>query len=164
MLKLHLGCGNNKMGGYVNIDLHSPVADVQHDLTQPLPYGDNSIDEITSIHLIEHFTRAEWQRIKKDWVRVLKVGGLMIIECPNFERCVKHFLDAPTIERSFWMLTIYGGQEAYGEGQLHKNGFTVERLISDLESEGMKIAKVKHKWDNIFNPDGFNIFLRAVKK
>lgn len=165
-LKLHLGCGKNYLQGYVNIDLHSRIADIQHDLTTPLPYQDNSIDEIISIHLIEHFTRMEWQRTISDWTRVLKRGGgRLIIECPDFDRCVHRFFAASDKERwGFWMLTIFGGQEPYGEGQLHKNGFTVEKLKKDLENEGFAITKIAHKRDETFDDEGFNIHMQAVRK
>ena len=57
-LKLHLGCGTNKLEGWVNVD---SVADCQpdlvHDVSQPLPYQNESVDEILAEDLLEHFGR-----------------------------------------------------------------------------------------------------------
>jgi len=60
-MKLHLGYGSNYLDGYVNIDLPPQGqtvmcarADVYTDI-RTLTYPDNSIDEIRSHHLLEHF-------------------------------------------------------------------------------------------------------------
>lgn len=143
-IKLNLGGGGIKKEGYINIDLYYPEANLKHDLRNPLPFSDNSIDEIYASHIIEHFTRKEWQIIKKDWFRVLKPEGKIEIICPDLEECMKYFLENKDKKRwEWWILTIYGGQEEYGEGQEHKNGFTLDKLISDLEEEGFKILEAQ---------------------
>lgn len=164
LLKLNLGSGNRPLRGYINIDLHSPLSNVCFNLTNKLPFSDNSIDEIYARHLIEHFTRLEWQAVKKDWYRVLKPGGLLIIECPDIERCVKRFLDNSEGRRwSYWIMTIYGGQDLFGPGHVHKNGFNLEKLSSDLEEEGFKVLEYSWLYDETPNPDGFNLHLKSIK-
>jgi predicted SAM-dependent methyltransferase len=62
--KLHLGCGQRHLEGYINIDFpaseHSvqdkSVADIQADITQ-LSYPASSIDEVRLHHVFEHFPR-----------------------------------------------------------------------------------------------------------
>ena len=55
-MKLHLGCGNKKMQGWVNIDSVKAVdPDLVHDLRQPFPYADQSVSEILAEDLLEHF-------------------------------------------------------------------------------------------------------------
>ena len=60
-MKLHLGCGGTYLEGYVNIDyltteqtIMNVKADIYQDITT-LEYDDNSIDEIRSHHMFEHF-------------------------------------------------------------------------------------------------------------
>jgi len=65
MLKLNLGSGPEKKEGYVNVDVMDG-ADLVHDLTNPLPYPSESVDEIFASHIIEHFSPYEWPAIKKD--------------------------------------------------------------------------------------------------
>jgi SAM-dependent methyltransferase len=57
--KLHLGCGNEIMKDWINLDMQSlPGVDIIADLDQcattPIPLEDSSIDEILANHLIEH--------------------------------------------------------------------------------------------------------------
>lgn len=55
-MKLHLGCGNDYKEGYINIDASKEVnPDVVWDLENtPLPFRDNSMDEILANHVLEH--------------------------------------------------------------------------------------------------------------
>lgn len=83
MLKLHIGCGNIRLDGWVNVDLESEVADLKHDLREPFPYGDNSVDFIYSEHFIEHLTAQEGLKLLKEIYRVLKPCGVVRIATPN---------------------------------------------------------------------------------
>lgn len=59
-MKLNLGCGRNPIDDYVNLDRQDlPGVDVVHDLESfPLPFDDDTFDEIVGIDLIEHITDA----------------------------------------------------------------------------------------------------------
>lgn len=131
-MKLHLGCGGDLKEGYVNIDAQLPC-DLKHDFRNPLPYEDASIDEIWANGVIQHFSKEEWKFIKKDWVRVLKKGGKMHICCWNFPWVLRMFLLHPN--EPYALQRIYGGQD--GEFDYFKNGFTYERLCTELKEEGM---------------------------
>lgn len=139
---LNLGCGNKLKSStgditWVNIDL-SPSADLQHDLCLPLPFDMNSIDFILASHIVEHFTPYEWAAIKKDWYRVLRVGGRLEVRVPDLEVACKEFLAG---NRYFGMVSahgmIYGSQEVIG--QMHHQGFDKAKLQEDLRQEGFKV-------------------------
>jgi predicted SAM-dependent methyltransferase len=57
--KLNLGCGDKILPGYVNVDVAASRCglkpDVLCDLHRLTPFEDNTVDEILSVHVVEHF-------------------------------------------------------------------------------------------------------------
>ena len=49
-----------------------------------LPFDTDSFDTVYSSHLLEDFK--DWEPILKEWVRVLKPGGKLVILVPDHER------------------------------------------------------------------------------
>ena len=85
-MKLNLGCGYNKLEGYVNVDNDENCKpDVLTDLEAPLPFEDNSVDEIVLNHVLEHLgqTTKVYFSVWKELYRVLKDGGLIHITVPH---------------------------------------------------------------------------------
>jgi SAM-dependent methyltransferase len=119
MTKLHIGCGEKYLEGYINIDFpqseHSVIkikADVYKDI-RLLSYDDNSVDEIRSHHLFEHFERADAIALLIKWRRWLKPGGKLIIETPDFYNCAVAYTFALTQKRRMELgRHMMGSQEA----------------------------------------------------
>jgi len=135
-MKLNLGSGGTLLKSYINIDIQGPC-DLKHDLRESLPYADGSVEEVWADDVIQHFSRAEWSRVKKDWVRVLQPGGKMEIICRDFEHVLKEFLNCKdnSLKWGWRLQCIYAGQDH--EYDYFKNGFTYDKLVSDLKEEGM---------------------------
>lgn len=118
-LKLHLGCGEKYLEGYVNIDFppseHSvltPKVDIYHDI-RTLEYPDNSIDEIQSHHLFEHFSRTDGLKLLFRWRKWLKPDGMLVIETPDFYGCAAAYAFALTQKRRMELgRHMLGSQEA----------------------------------------------------
>jgi len=79
MTELNIGAGHSRIPGFINIDI-SERADVSLDLgCDPLPFADDSIDTVISIHTLEHipnylFALSEIHRVlRHDAVRLLKL-------------------------------------------------------------------------------------------
>jgi predicted SAM-dependent methyltransferase len=84
-MKLNLGCGQNLIPGYINVDKYGDP-DVLHDLeTFPWPWEDNSVDEIRLTHVLEHLgeTTATYFKIIQELYRISKPNGLIFIVVPH---------------------------------------------------------------------------------
>lgn len=91
-MKLHVGCGTNKLEGWINIDgVKSCHPDLVHDLSEPLPFGDLSADELKAESVLEHMDKYMRYCVFADWSRTLKVGGLIHIGGPDFKKLLSRF-------------------------------------------------------------------------
>ena len=100
-MKINVGSGTKRMDGYINIDIRDlPEVDYVHDLEKPLPYPDNTIDEVYAEDVLEHFSFKKTNNIFKDWVRVLKTGGVITIIVPNVDAHIRMYYNKEIIEKS----------------------------------------------------------------
>ena len=82
--KLHLGCGENLLPGWLNSDLvpQFPQA-IRLDAASRFPLEDACLDYVFSEHMIEHITYAKGQAMLAECFRVLKPGGKIRISTPD---------------------------------------------------------------------------------
>ena len=149
-VKLNLGCGDKILSGYINIDVaservgHRP--DVLCDLRR-LATESNTADEILAVHVVEHFWRWEVVDVLKEWVRVLKPGGKMILECPNLRSACEEFLKDPDSsslpgqegQRTMWV--FYGDPAWKDPLMVHRWGYTPLSLARVMHEAGLKDIK-----------------------
>jgi len=83
-MRLNLGCGNSKKKGYINIDISREVKpDKVWNLEKiPLPFKDNSIDEILAYHILEHIL--DFIQLMHDLHRICKKGAIIKIRTPFY--------------------------------------------------------------------------------
>lgn len=105
MLKIELGCGNNKrIKDSIGIDLMEfPGVDYVCDLNKGMTFLDsNSVDEIYSHHFLEHLD--DLPTFMEEVHRVLKPGGLFKGEVPHFSN--PYFYSDPTHNSFFGLYTF----------------------------------------------------------
>jgi len=146
-VRLNLGCGDKILPGYVNVDVAETRAgkrpDVLCDLHALTSFQDTSVDEILSVHVVEHFWRWEVVGVLKEWVRVLKPGGLMVLECPNLKSACEAFLANPDLhagpgqegQRSMWV--FYGDPSWRDPLMVHRWGYTPQSLAALMAEVGL---------------------------
>ena len=83
--RLHLGCGRTILEDWINLDaVPGPGVDVVANLEQcaqtPLPFEDNSIDEILARHVIEHVQNT--LPLMQELHRVAKPGAMAFLAVP----------------------------------------------------------------------------------
>ena len=80
--KLNLGCGRDIRPGYVNLDLAKiPGLDVVADLEKPLPFADDSFDEIFTAHVLEHVS--DLFALLAELRRICRPGAVIRIYVPH---------------------------------------------------------------------------------
>lgn len=94
-MKLNLGCGNDYRENYINIDFNDNLrVDKLFDLSKtPWPIEDSSCDEILMLDFLEHFPYKKTDDLLHESWRVLREGGSVIVQVPDFEHCSNAIMD-----------------------------------------------------------------------
>ncbi len=149
--KLNLGCGDKILDGYINVDVVESRAgknpDVICDLHDLSIFESNSVDEILAVHVIEHFWQWEVVDILKEWTRVLKPGGKLILECPNLLSAAQEFIKNPDLaaiggpegQKSMWV--FYGDPGWKDPLMIHRWGYTPKSLAIVMSYAGLTELK-----------------------
>lgn len=139
--------------------VHHPAGWKTHDATggdfqaviPPLPPEIKAIewDQIELIHGIEHFFPWQAKQLLAEIRQVLKPGGLLVLEQPDLEVCVRNLLapetvPAPSFPGQFDIAGIYGDptQTEGNPFMAHKWGWTPKTLIAAVLDAGFSKAEV----------------------
>jgi SAM-dependent methyltransferase len=76
---------------------------------------DNSVDEIYSAHVVEHFSYTEVEDVLKEWNRVLKPEGRITIKMPDLDFLCKAYVEGIHSTEEV-MIAIFGGFSDYPGG------------------------------------------------
>lgn len=133
LIRLNLGCGNILLDGFINVDLYNPSADVEMDIAH-LTYPDNYADLIYSCHTLEHFHFHDGINVLKEWYRVLKPGGIISIETPDFLASCKKFIESDTMQQINMYSHFFA--KPWVQGETHLFLYTETQLRWSLEQTG----------------------------
>ncbi len=168
--KLHLGCGRNIMPDWVNLDLvEGPGVDILANLDEcentPLPFEDDTFDEIYASHLIEHIKNP--LPLMQELHRVCVDGAKATFRCPHGSH--DDAFEDPTHFRQYFAGSfMYFAQPTYWRADYAYKG--------DWQSETIQLVVEGAKWrtlppqDLIFAVQNFRnviveliVVMRAVK-
>lgn len=153
-VQLNVGCGPHPFPHepgvrWINLDLDenalypSNIEYVPGD-ARNLPFETEKFDVVFSAHVIEHFWPWEVHAAVKEWSRVIKLGGLLVLECPNLLSCMAMLMQAEYSDdkrlRWFALNGIYGNPSEKTLPMKHKWGWTPETLCKLLEECGLQDA------------------------
>ena len=140
----NLGCGNKKWDKWINVDLHSDIADLKCDLRK-LEIASDSADAVAAIHVLEHFYEWEVAEVLTEWKRVLKPGGKMILEMPCMDKVFAYVtncvINKEPLQPFMTLMALYGDPKHKSIPMTHKWGWFQNPLRNMLESVGMTEIK-----------------------
>jgi predicted SAM-dependent methyltransferase len=148
-MKLHLGCGNKIIKGFINIDLiDQDGVDLVEDICILESFKEESVDLIYVCHVLEHMKRDEYKKVLKRWFSLLKPGGVLRLSIPNLEEWFKYYSETGDFKTILGAL--YGGQNhAYN---FHYMGWDKKTITEDLLKSGFNHIK-DYDWKNIEHSD-----------
>jgi autotransporter strand-loop-strand O-heptosyltransferase len=142
LVKLNLGCGSNRMKGYINFDLrlYPESVDTVGNLLF-LPFKTSSIDLIHMSHLIEHISLYKTSQALIEIHRVLKENGALTVITPDLNSCMELVKNSSDEGKIANINHIYGGQKDGGD--FHLNGYTEGMLKLFIERYGFTVESIK---------------------
>lgn len=155
-----------------------------------LPFPDGSVTEVRADSLVEHLSFIEEPEFFYEVKRVLCPGGIFQFSTTNFEKIVELWLkaedswkdfyknDSEAIAQQHWFgqysystknrwgylaAMIFGSQN--GDGQFHKNCYTVSKIKAILKRLDLKEVKIDHYlWKGNRDPMIDVIAMKPTKK
>jgi len=140
--KLHLGCYDRKIHGFINIDIREDVnPDVVDDVFKLEKFENNSVDLIYACHILEHATKKDSILVLKRWYEVLKPGGILRLCVPDLQAAFEYYICYKDL--SVLQTIIYGSQKHPYD--FHYTGWDEQSLSNDLKKVGFLKIK-KYDW------------------
>ena len=126
-----------------------------------IPFHPNSIDFVTIISLLEHVSN--WRSIIAETSRILRLGGLVVIQLPNLHALVEPHTKVPFISSIPVHLRNLMTTSMFNETL--QWDCTLQEVIQALKDSGFKILGVfHHAYIPKLKPLAFSYFIIAMKR
>ena len=177
---LHVGCGpqnkstclgfNNDNWKEIRLDIDKNVnPDIVGTLTDMKLVETGSVDAVYSSHNIEHIFPHEVPIALREFYRVLKEDGIVVITCPDIqsvgEALTQDKLFETLYESPMGPVTafdiLYGHRKTTVDGNIfmvHKGGFTYSTLDTKFKEAGFKMKYGGRR------PGAFDLYIVAFKQ
>lgn len=151
---LNVGSGDKGKNGWITVDITNNC-DIFWDLSQGLPFPNESISKIYSSHFLEHLSFKEGQRFLGECLRVLVPSGTFSICVPNARLYIEAYLKSYPLDHFCKYRPAYNNTTkidyvnymAYMDGH-HKYMFDENNLLFILKSLGFRNVRLRE-----FNPE-----------
>jgi predicted SAM-dependent methyltransferase len=128
-----------------------------------LPWEDEHFDYLLCSDILEHFPIRETPGILKEWLRVLKTGGIVEFRLPNLEAICEDYLkrkdenrgDMENIPIAHYFSWLFYGAQSY-KGNYHYVGFDRRLLRYFCEIAGLE--------ETDWKKEGYNMVAKYIKK
>lgn len=147
--RLNLGCGEKPLPDYLNVDMRQGEGvDIVADASD-LPFEGETVGEIASFHLVEHFREQQLrQSLLPYWRSLLRPDGTLRVVCPNWAAMIERLQAGKMPFKVFKTLTFglqdYDGDDHFAmytpaslEDALRQAGFSDVELVAAERQNGM---------------------------
>jgi predicted SAM-dependent methyltransferase len=164
LVRLNMGCGLDLKKGYINVDLQDIKNDdpsitfIKSDCGNLSFIRDRTIDEVYANQLLEHIHPLNIKEILYEWRRVLKIGGILRIVFPDFEKVIEDYGKCKNLETvkefmsflvlNYVVLDTTQQQDKVRDIFPHKSLMTTRFLTILLESEGFGVLNVNEQYQD----------------
>lgn len=148
-MKLHIGCGNVIISGYMNIDIN-PInfLVIKDDARYLNKFKKKKITEIYACHILEHFPHKEIKEVLKGWYNLLQSNGVLLVSVPDFEVISNQYQQTKNIKE---LNEIIYGAQTYKEN-FHYHCWDFNSLKKDLTKAGFAEIS-KYDWRESISKD-----------
>jgi len=149
-LKVNLGCGDDIVLGYDNIDINPKSPTVTKMDFSNLSYADNSVEELRANNIIQHIPIQFFDQIIRHWHSKLHPGGELSISSPNIDTLVNAIMTSQ-IKLDEFNFYLYSSQC----GVPYLSTYSLDYVVNALESVGFVVTSKSH-W-------GYSFLVKATK-
>jgi predicted SAM-dependent methyltransferase len=166
-VKLHLGCGNRYLPGYVHMDIDNsvPHLDFCGEIHNLHMFEDESVDEIYSCGVIGYYDEGEAVELFREWRRVLKKNGTLRISVVDFEKQVEVYLQtkknlkSPGVLNPLYGVWPYKNTNNVSKKAYKKISYDYKTLKAALYRSGFSSYR-RYNWKKFF-PKGYDDYSAA---
>ena len=177
---LHVGCGQNRKEqttrGFntpewheLRLDIDANVnPDIVGTMTDMSALADASVDALFSSHNIEHLYPHDVPLALKEFLRVLKPDGFVVITCPDLQPVCALVAEDKLVDTAYVSAAgpitpldiLYGHRVSMALGNhymAHRCGFTKKVMLATLQAAGFGAVAI------ISRPQYFDLYALASK-
>lgn len=169
---LHVGCGSATIermtSGFrqgwkeIRFDINPSVnPDLVGTITDMAAVTDESVDAVYSSHNVEHVYSYQVASVLKEFRRVLKSDGFLVVTCPDIQSVAKQVAEGRLTDPLYIspagpitaLDIIYGHAASLTKGEeymAHRTAFTAETLTTELRGAGFGTIGMRRReraWD-----------------
>lgn len=157
-MKLNIGCGYNRLDGWLNLDSSPDSAADRLMPAHDLAFPPASVSGIKAQQLVEHLGFFRTKFFLSECWRVLVPGGALTLETPHIEKAFGVFLSGDRLAKEAALGWIYGSETP---GMNHLFCFPGDLLAEILVGAGFE---VKNLSEFEFQPYRPALRIEAVKR
>jgi predicted SAM-dependent methyltransferase len=107
---------------------------------------DNYADFVFTSECLEHFPWREYPKVLAEWCRIVKVGGRIRVEVPDFLLACKQILEGDSLETDRAMQQIFFAEQL-NEYDFHYVGLTPRMLTDDFDKLNFEVERIERGSD-----------------